>query len=359
MAGGNDYFFRVDGPLLTPPPIGAMKACGFLDGVETLVRGRGGSFPDVIARHGIDPASVNDGDYAIPCTSAAAILDYCSKAFDDRLFGLRLGRCLDADVYGAITTFARVAPDMRRAIDVLLEYMPVIYCPGADAEFLVREETAEFRWRPSSDFESDEQANYLGQSQVMRFFQGLVGTEFRPTRVDVVSRPWHRDVDAIERFFGCRVAGASQANIVSFPTSDLHRRLRTANAMLFGLLGSYFAAVKKSAQRGFVDEVRSYARATLATGRCSMERCAAKLKVSPRTIQRRLTEEGFRFSEIVDQERVEASKRALKDTNDRLSDIALNLGYSDQSSFGRAFKRWTGVTPQAFREGRGNGLLAR
>jgi AraC-like DNA-binding protein len=306
----------------------------------------------MVGRRGVDPAALNDNDYAIRCASAAAILEDCSAAFDDRLFGLRLGDRLAADVYGAVTTFARVAPDMRQAIEVLLEYMPVVYCPGADVEFVTTAETAEFRWRPSSDFESDEQANCLGQSQVVRFLQSLIGPDFRPSRVQLASRPRRRDLEAMDRFFGCRVTGDAPANIVAFPASVLDRRLRTSNALLFGLLGSYFAQVKAQAQRSFVDEVRAFARATLATGNCTIERCALKLEASPRTIQRRLTEQGYRFSEIVEEQRVEASKRALQESGDTLSDIALNLGYSDQSSFGRAFKRWTGVTPQAFRDGR-------
>jgi AraC-like DNA-binding protein len=351
MVGGHGYFFRIDGPLLSPPPYGTMKACGFLDGIADLVRRHGGDFGDVVERHGVDPAALNDHDYAIRCTSAAAILEHCSASFDDRLFGLRLGDHLAADVYGAVTTFARVAPDIRQAIEVLLEYMPVIYCPGADVEFVATEETAEFRWRPSADFESDEQANCLGQSQVVRFLQSLVGPDFRPSRVQLVSRPWRKDIAAMDDFFGCRVTGASPVNIVSFPASLLRRRLRSADPTLFGLLGSYFAQVKAQVQQSFVDEVRAFARASLASGHCTIDRCAARLEASPRTIQRRLTEQGYRFSEIVEEQRVEASKRALRETADTLSEIAFNLGYSDQSSFGRAFKRWTGVTPQAFREG--------
>jgi AraC-like DNA-binding protein len=170
--------------------------------------------------------------------------------------------------------------------------------------------------------------------------------------VQLVSRPWRRDLEAMERFFGCRVTGDAPANIVAFPAGVLDQRLRTSNAMLFGLLGSYFAQVKAQAQQTFVDEVRAFARAALATGHCTIERCALKLEASPRTLQRRLTEQGYRFSEIVEEQRIDASKRALGETADSLSDIALNLGYSDQSSFGRAFKRWTGMTPQAFRDGR-------
>jgi len=211
---------------------------------------------------------------------------------------------------------------------------------------------AELRWHPSSDFESDEQANYLGQSQVLRFLQSLIGPEFRPAGVKIVSKPWRYDVDALERFFGCRIYGHSPANIISFPAEALQRRLRTSNPMLFGLLGSYFAQVKVSAQRSYTDEVRACARVALTAGNCSISQCAAKMQVSPRTIQRRLTEQGVRFSDIVEEARIEASKRALHETDDSLSEIALNMGYSDQSSFGRAFKRWTGSTPQSFRAGR-------
>jgi AraC-like DNA-binding protein len=157
----------------------------------------------------------------------------------------------------------------------------------------------------------------------------------------------------MERFFGCKVHGGARENVIAFPSALLDTRNAAANPVLFGLLGSYFDQVRRSAEANFVDAVRAFVRAALATGQCTIERCAAKLETSARTIQRRLIEKGLRFSEIVEEERVEAAKRALIKTGHSLSEVALNLGYSDQSSFGRAFKRWTGSTPQAFREARG------
>jgi AraC-like DNA-binding protein len=236
---------------------------------------------------------------------------------------------------------------------VLLEFMPVIYCLGADVEFVAGKQTAELRWRPNADFDCDEQASYLGQAQVLRFLQGLAGPAFRPGAVHVTSQPLRPDMETMERFFGCKVHGGDRANVIAFPAALLDTRNAAANPMLFGLLGNYFDQVRCSAEATFVDEVRAFARATLATGQCTIERCAAKLEASARTIQRRLIEKGLRFSQIVEEERVEAAKRALVRTCHSLSDVALNLGYSDQSSFGRAFKRWTGWTPQAFREARG------
>lgn len=352
MAATGSYFFRIDGPLLAPPPYGTMRACGFVDGVGSLAARRGVRLAPVVERYGIDPLAGRDPDYAIRCTSAAAILDDCSHACGDPLFGLRLGASLQPEVYGALTSYARVAPDMRQAIAVLLEFMPVIYCPGADVEFVAGKEVAEFRWRPNADFTCDEQANYLGQSQILRFLQGLTNPAFRPGAVHVTSRPARADLETMEAFFGCKVRGGASANVIAFPAALLDRRNPAANRILFGLLGSYFDQVRRSAEGTFVDAVRAFARATLATGQCTIERCAAKLEASARTIQRRLVNQGLRFSEIVEEERVEAAKRALIETNHALAEIALNLGYSDQSSFGRAFKRWTGATPQAFRERR-------
>src|ERR1700751_6089680 len=122
MAAASSYFFRIDGPLLAPPPYDTMKGCGFIEGLGALVIHRGGRLKPMIERHGLDPLTALDSAYAICFTSAAAILDECSRAFDDPLFGLRLAENLQAEVYGALTSYARVAPDMRQAIAVLFEF---------------------------------------------------------------------------------------------------------------------------------------------------------------------------------------------------------------------------------------------
>ncbi len=115
MSLGSNYFFRIDGPLMEKPARGTMKTCGFFGGIEALVDRHGGSFSRVIERHGIDPADIHEQDSTVRCTSAAGILDDCSRRFGDRLFGLRLGNYLQADVYGALTTYARAAPDLRQS----------------------------------------------------------------------------------------------------------------------------------------------------------------------------------------------------------------------------------------------------
>ncbi len=73
---------------------------------------------------------------------------------------------------------------------------------------------------------------------------------------------------------------------------------------------------------------------------------------SVRVLQRRLAEFGTTYSKTVARVRFEAALRAMEDTDRKLIDIAMDLGYADQSAFTRAFRRWAGVSPRAFRRAR-------
>jgi AraC-like DNA-binding protein len=91
-------------------------------------------------------------------------------------------------------------------------------------------------------------------------------------------------------------------------------------------------------------------RAALAQGNADPARMASLLGVSERTLQRRLTDAGRSYTEIVEDFRREESARLLCDQSVPLIEVASRLGYSEQTSFARAFRRWTGVTPSAWRE---------
>ena len=79
---------------------------------------------------------------------------------------------------------------------------------------------------------------------------------------------------------------------------------------------------------------------------------AVLLGVSERTLQRRLTELGRSFSDVVEDFRREEAARLLATPGLHLVEVAGRLGYAEQTSFTRAFRRWTGTTPGAWRAGR-------
>ena len=101
---------------------------------------------------------------------------------------------------------------------------------------------------------------------------------------------------------------------------------------------------------GFVDTLRQLAGTLLKEeGPPRIETMAEITGLSVRTLQRRLAENGLSHFELVDQARYEAATRLLRDSDIRVTDIAMELRYADSANFTRAFRRWAGVTPREYR----------
>ena len=88
----------------------------------------------------------------------------------------------------------------------------------------------------------------------------------------------------------------------------------------------------------------------LRSGRPSVALVANRLGTSPRSLQRHLSEVNLTYSELVDSVRCEAAQTLLGATDLQIQEIAILLGYGIPSNFARAFTRWTGFTPRAYRK---------
>jgi AraC-like DNA-binding protein len=350
MAMASAPVFSIDGPLMTPPPPGTIRSGHYFRGFRTLVHDLGGDSRKIFELHGVDPMTADDPDSPLRCSTGAAILDYCSKRFNDNLFGLHLADYQDADVYGCMAPLARSAPTLRAALECLAEYLPVLHSPGADIESVTASQTAEFRWRPYDDFGTDEQSISHGLLLIVKLIETLGGRDFRPRYVHAVADIPRKDLAFMEERFRCKVYARSDATAVGFDAGYLDRPLISSDRTVFGLLKSYMAQVKGAAQPTLVDRVVTYVRNELSSESLTLEHCALRLGTTARTLHRHLAQESMTFSEVVEAQRLKAAKRALVDTDESLDDIAGALGYAEQSSFARAFKRWTTMTPQVFRE---------
>jgi AraC-like DNA-binding protein len=98
-----------------------------------------------------------------------------------------------------------------------------------------------------------------------------------------------------------------------------------------------------------VDAICRLIEALLPGGYPVIGEVAELLQTSSRTFQRQLNEEGLSYSDLVERCRCRAACESLQHTLDPVQDIAAMLGYRDVSSFSRAFQRWTGKTPRAYR----------
>jgi len=100
---------------------------------------------------------------------------------------------------------------------------------------------------------------------------------------------------------------------------------------------------------GTTDRFIKLVEVQISAGTYAMAAIAQLAGVSPRTLQRRLEERGERFSALADRGRRTRALELIEGRGARFADIAAQLGYRDQSSFNRAFRRWTGLSPREYR----------
>jgi AraC-like DNA-binding protein len=342
------YFFGLEGPLDDAPGPGQVRAAN-LRGFVDFVRVRNGGPARILARFGLDSRALADPDAHIACQQFVDILEYCAGLFDDPLFGLRLGLSQDADVYGSVTALCRVAPTFRAAMQCFVDYIPVAHSPDAALELVEIGETAQLRWTVRSDLGLNEQANFQALALNLKLLQMLGGPSFHPSDITLTTDRRLRGLTEIEPLLGYPIKFQAAHNAIAFPVKLLDQSLTGSDRLSFRLLGGYLARLKIVNRENTVERVQSYVRGALPAGNCAIERCAEQMGVSVRTLQIRLANHNVRYVDLVEAQREKLARIYLTQTRMPLDEVAERLGYGEQTSFGRAFKRWTGVTPQKFR----------
>jgi AraC-like DNA-binding protein len=165
----------------------------------------------------------------------------------------------------------------------------------------------------------------------------------RPEPAD--AKPWHT-VFRAPVFFG------AEEDRLEFAARDFDSHLDDANPELAEHNETVLKRTLAQLQPlTWERKVRAAIEAQLPEGEPSAERIAHALHLSLRSLQRHLADEGCRFDALLNECRENLALLHLRDLQCSLAEISHLLGFADTSSFNRAFKRWTGMTPGQFRDG--------
>jgi AraC-like DNA-binding protein len=156
---------------------------------------------------------------------------------------------------------------------------------------------------------------------------------------------------ALETFFGCRVRVESGRSRLILNRSDLDLPFTSYNKELLEILTPALDLALKEKQRTLTttEMVKWMMMRSLSAGRPDILAMASELGMSDRTLQRRLTEEGTSFKQVLSDARREKALEYLSNPHLDLKEVAFLLGYEDQNSFFRAFRQWEGATPSHWR----------
>jgi len=182
---------------------------------------------------------------------------------------------------------------------------------------------------------------------------GRRGTGHRivPRRMEL-RQPRTKGVDALRDYFGCALRYGAPRDALILQTTDLDRPFLGHNPELLAILTPALAAALEElhASSSINEQVKAVLKRNLASGRPELSDVARDLGMSERTLQRRITDQGASFRELLVEARQEMGRQLLSNPSADIDEVACLLGYQDTSSFYRAFRLWEGVTPMRWRE---------
>lgn len=154
-----------------------------------------------------------------------------------------------------------------------------------------------------------------------------------------------------EVYFGCPVHFETDRDALLVSTESLQAPNRVGDAGIATFFDAHLEAEvsKLEETHSLGQRVRIQVSKSLSEGVPAISDIAGHLGMSGRTLQRRLSEQGQSFQTLVDEARRQLAERLLQQTDYSLAEIAFMTGYSEQSAFTRAFKRWAGQTPRSYR----------
>lgn len=266
----------------------------------------------------------------------------------DPCIGLKLGTEERVERFNAAALTALCSQSFRDALQRLARYKQITCPEMIRIEQQGTEAAVEFVFLEA---DQEEPGTLVDLCLSWIFSIGRRGTEgqVRPVRVEFTRPLQHRET--LEAHFGCRVRFGCARNAIIFRASDLDRSFVTHNADLLKVVGEQmeteFREWKAGASVG--DQVKQTLKRSLAGKRPVLGDIARQLGMSVRTLQRRLTEAGVSFQQVVEDTRRELAHHYLRQSTVELTEAAHLLGYEDTNSFFRAFQLWEGTSPGQWR----------
>ncbi|WP_437809797.1 AraC family transcriptional regulator ligand-binding domain-containing protein [Sorangium sp. So ce1078] len=299
---------------------------------------------------GLEAAALADPDARVPLPAFYALLEAAVAAAADPHLGLDFAGRFQPEHFDALGFLAMSSPTLGEALERMLRYQQ-IWNEGERYTLEIRGRCAHLTFAPHGP---DRPAH--GQVAEMFAFDVLVnagrmcGDPIQAVAVRFRHAPEGDPEEKARRLGSPVLFGAPQTELV-MPVEALDRPLPHANEALAAFLERHVRVIAASlpgaAPPALSERVRALLGERLREG-ADLGALAARLRMSPRTLQRRLGDEGTSIHALLDEVR-RGRAAALLEADMAIGEVAYVLGYSEPSAFHRAFRRWTGVTPEAFR----------
>lgn len=294
--------------------------------------------------------AISNSSSRFPIESVVEILVTTEKNTKNPTIGIEVGKNFRPDTFENVGQALMVSRTLRHASTIINRYQPLFQQLGR-SYITVEDDLAWNYW--DTHLEDPEDARHITEATLISHAQfgrwltwqhemPIEFIHFRHNKPD-----YHKLYDEI---FKCPIHYNMPRDAVVFAASLVDSPLPQANQeRLEALCVELDAALKAlEAPKTFTERVELCTYALLKSGAPDLSQTAESLGISPRSLRRHLAQEGTNYRNILEETRRKLCEQYLSEQHISLAEIAERLGYSEQSAFNRAFKKWFGETPKAY-----------
>ncbi len=322
-----------------------------LNGFSSLVKELGGCPEDYYEQAKIDCDQVADKDYFFPYIRFAELLKIAAGGLMRPDFGMRFAFTQNHEILGPIAFLVASANTVGNGLSDVAKYLhhlsPAISLHtqhGKKAQVCI-DILGVGKTEPALAVEHHIAAAHS-------IIRELVEGELRVFRV-YFRHERLAPAEAYEQFFQCPVLFSQKRNAIEVDEGLLREKIVSANSGFHKLVENYLATLSSDIPAGLPlyslpEQVLQLIEQLMPSGKLSRSNIASTLGMNERSLHRKLRAENVTYESLLESARRQEVARLLRAKSLPMSQVAGLLGYREQSSFNRAFKRWYGVTPRQF-----------
>jgi AraC-like DNA-binding protein len=337
-----------------PVALASSVSVAYLQGLLDYLERHGVASAALLERAQLSPQLLAQRDQRIAASTYLELLGLGVRLSGDDCLGLHLGEAVRPGYYGVLGYLVMSCATLADALHRQARYAALVGNLGRveltdEPPREGREPQVAHSWQPLLA----QQQRQLSEETLaawVTFGHWISGLDIPPSEVRF-QHPAPADTGEHLRIFRCPVLFGQADNALVFPKRLLSTPLGQADAQVRLMLDAYAERLLGEIQQGHsvLDRARLELIRQLPEAGAELGLIAARLAISPRTLQRRLREAGLSFNRLVDETRQQLVLRYLRDPALELAEIAFLVGFSEPGSLARAFRRWTGQSPGEYR----------
>lgn len=286
----------------------------------------------------------------VPVDALTRLWHEAERRSADPHLGLHIGERAQPRAITVVSYLLMSSPTVREGLEKVIRYRHLMSQAIELSLVEIDGGRAELRFDLSDGDlpHTQHQIEYMGVV-VAKFNQWLTGRDFRPVETRF-RHPAPADTAEHRRVFGAPVVFGADTNCLVVEAAFLSRPSVHADPQMHRLHEEFAQRHLVTLEdRSVVRRVKDELAGLLECGPRDLESIARRLDMSPRTLQRRLAEEGSTFQDALDAVRRDTCLSQLETSNLPVTELVYLAGFAEPSTFYRAFKRWTGQTPAEYR----------